>query len=341
VQLSINGTSSAKDLALFSPKVWVTQGATLDIPFTARLLSNGVPQSGQTLNWNIGIGSGTLSPANVATDGAGYARSTLHLNRLAADVQGTVCVAPGNAPCQTFYVMQVLPSALRLQPVSGSFQTIRVGETFQPITVRVTNSATPPNPVMGVAVSFQSMIFLPDADQPVETSGDDGSSQHAMKVLLGSSLVTLVTDSNGLVSLPVSTGGFSRPLEVEITASAGSGTPLQFELPVLAAITPSPGGSTGRARRPGRVTGQRVSTEDAPGPQDAPGRQAQKEVSGKLPSRAPISLMVDEVVDCRPNSLRSAKDQFEPAAAPDAKQEASPARPERECDREKSDDAQK
>jgi hypothetical protein len=111
VQVSINGTSSAKDLALFSPKVWVTQGATLDIPFTARLLGNGVPQSAQTLNWNIGIGSGTLSPAAVATDSAGYARSTLHVNRLAADVQGTVCVAPGNAPCQTFYVMQVLPSA--------------------------------------------------------------------------------------------------------------------------------------------------------------------------------------------------------------------------------------
>jgi hypothetical protein len=68
-----------------------------------------------------------------------------------------------------------------------SFQTVRVGETFQPIWVRVTNSATPPHPVMGVAVVFQSMIFLPDADAPVETSRDDGSSQHAMKVLLGSS----------------------------------------------------------------------------------------------------------------------------------------------------------
>ena len=129
------------------------------------------------------------------------------------------------------------------------------------------NSATPPNPVMGVPVSFQSMIFLPDADEPVEISGDDGSSQHAMKVLLGSSLVTLVTDSNGLASLPVSTGGFSRPLEVEITASAGTGTPLQFELPMLPAITPTPGGSTGRARRPGRVMEQRIRPGDAPRPQ--------------------------------------------------------------------------
>ena len=313
----------------------MTQGATLDIPFTARLLANGVPQSAQTLNWNIGIGSGTLSAAAVTTDGAGYARSTLHLNRLAGDVQGTVCVAPGNAPCQTFYVIQVLPSALKLQRVSGSFQTIRVGQTFQPISIRVTNSATPPNPVMGVPVSFQSMIFLPDADEPVEISGDDGSSQHAMKVLLGSSLVTLVTDSNGLASLPVSTGGFSRPLEVEITASAGTGTPLQFELPMLPAITPTPGGSTGRARRPGRVMEQRIRPGDAPRP------QAQREISEELPSRTPISLFVDEIVDCRPNSLNFAKNQSEPVARADAKKDASPAGQKRECDTERSDDTKK
>jgi hypothetical protein len=257
------------------------------------------------------------------------------VNHLAGDVQGTVCVAPGNVPCQTFYVMQVLPSALKVQPVSGSFQAIRVGETFQPITIRVTNSATPPNPVMGVPVSFQSMIFLPDADAPVETSGDDGSSQHAMKVLLGSSLTTVVTDSNGLASLPVSTGGFSRPLEVEITASAGMASPLQFEFPALPAITPTPGGSTGRARRPGRVTAARVSRADAPPP------QARKEVSGGLPARAPISLMVDEVVECPERPLQSAKNQLETVPAPDAKQEALPAGHKRECDLEKRDDAQK
>ena len=72
VQVSIGGTSSAKDLAVFSPKVWVVQGTTLDVPLAARLLSNGVPLSGQTLNWNIGIGSGTLTPANAMTDGSGW-----------------------------------------------------------------------------------------------------------------------------------------------------------------------------------------------------------------------------------------------------------------------------
>jgi hypothetical protein len=250
VQVSINGTSSAKDLALSSPKVWVVQGATLDVPFSARVLANGAPQSGQTLNWQIGIGSGTMNPATVTTDGDGYGRSTLHLNALAGDVQGTVCVGAGNNPCQTFYVMQVAAAVLKLQPVSGSLQTIRVGESFQPIWVRVTNSATPPNPVMGAPVAFQSMLFLPDEDEPVETggTGDGGSSQHSMKVLLASALNTPVTDVSGLASLLPLTGGLARPLEVEITASAGSSATLEFELPVLPGIAPSPGQSTGRAR---------------------------------------------------------------------------------------------
>ena len=332
VQVSIGGTSSAKDLALFSPKVWVMQGATLDIPLTARLLSTGVPLSGQTLNWSIGIGSGSLNSANSTTDGAGYGRSTLHVSQLAGDVQGTVCVAPGNAPCQTFYVIQVLPSALKLQRVSGSYQTISVGQTFQPITVRATNSATPPNPVTGVPVSFQSMIFLPDADAPVETSGDDGSSQHAMKVLLDSSLVAFVTDSNGLASFPVSTGGFSRPLEVEITASAGTGTPLQFELPMLPAITPTPGGSTGRARRPAPVSvgRQRVET--------VPRTQSPRKVFEEVPvSRMPIPVMVDAILECR--KVNSAA--LEEVAAPDAeKQVAQPVRHEDKCDTKHGSHAQ-
>ena len=249
VQVSISGTSSAKDLALLSPKIWVMQGATLDIPFTARLLANGTPQSGQSLNWQIGIGSGTITPT-ATTNGDGYGRSTLHVNSLTSDVQGTVCVSPGNNPCQTFYVMQVARSSMKLQQVAGGLQTIQVGGSFQPIVVRVTNSATPPNPVMGVPVVFQSMIFLPDEDTPVEVAGDSGSSEHAMKVLLSSSTSTSVTDGSGLATLQPSTGGLARPLEIEITASTANGGTLEFELPVLPVSPASLGKSTGRVRSP-------------------------------------------------------------------------------------------
>jgi hypothetical protein len=249
VQVSINATSSAKDLVLSSPKTWVMQSATVNVPLTARLLANGVAQAGQNLNWQIGIGSATVTSASTMTDGDGYGRNSVRVNAITNDVQGTVCVAPGNNPCQTFYILPVASSALNLTPVSGSLQTIAVGSSFQPITVRITNAASPPNPVMGVPVTFQSYIFLPDEDAPVETAGDAGSSEHAMKVLLASSVSTSTTDAGGLAILSPSTAGLTRPLEIEITATAGS-SKLEFELPVVAAMTPSPGQSTGRARTP-------------------------------------------------------------------------------------------
>jgi hypothetical protein len=258
VQATVNGISSAKDLALLTPKVWVAQGATVDIPFTARLLANGVPLSGQTLNWQIMLGSGSMSPASGMTDGNGYARSTLHVSSLAGDVQGSVCLGPGNNPCQTFYVVQVQSSVLKLQPVAGGTQTIQVGQSLLPITVRITNSATPANPVAGVPVSFLSMMFVPAEDTPVDTSGDGGTSQHPMKVLLGTSQNTVVTDVNGLASFQPTTGGLQRPLEIEIIASASGGGSLFYELPVLASPSPPTGESTGRARVPVHPASTRV-----------------------------------------------------------------------------------
>jgi hypothetical protein len=102
-----------------------------------------------------------------------------------------------------------------------------MGDGFQKVQVRVTNSATPPNPVMGVGVTFQSMVFLRSATSTVDGTGDSGSGQHPMKVLLGSSQSVPLSDSNGLASLVPSTGGIARPLEIEIMATAGTATPLQ------------------------------------------------------------------------------------------------------------------
>ena len=90
VQATVSGTSSAKDLALLTPKVWVTQGATIDIPFRARLQSNGLPLSGQTLNWQIALGSGKLEP-NFGYD----RRQRLCSVRIARQFAGRRCAGHG------------------------------------------------------------------------------------------------------------------------------------------------------------------------------------------------------------------------------------------------------
>ena len=250
VQTTISGTAPAKDISILSPKTWVAQGATVDVPLTARLLANGSPLAGQTLNFIVGIGTATPTPSSAVTDISGYARSSLHLTGFSGDVQGTVCLAPSNNPCQTFYVLMVALSALKLENVAGSVQAIPAGQAFQPIWVRATDSAMPSNPVIGASVAFHTTLFAPYANAPVETNGESSSSHHPQKIVLGSAQSAAITDANGLTSLTPTTGGLNRALQVEIKASAGSSAKLDFQLQALPPLRPmAPGASNGTLRR--------------------------------------------------------------------------------------------
>jgi hypothetical protein len=163
-------------------------------------------------------------------------------------------VAPANNPCQTFYVVAVAPSSLRLENVSGSQQAIWVGQSFRPVSLRVTDSSTPANPVLGATVLVQGAMFLPSGEDEnnEQNNGETSSSNHAMQVVLGSFQTTMVTDGNGIVSFMPSSGGLYRPLDVEVSASAGTTSLLQFEFQQLPAImTGDEGASTGKARLPG------------------------------------------------------------------------------------------
>ena len=260
VQATVSGTSSSTDLAIFTPKVWVAKGTTVDVPLTTRLLSNGSPVSGGTINFQVLLGSGTVTTPSVRTDSTGYARSTLHLSNLSSDVQGSACVAPANNPCQTFYVVSVAPAALRLENVAGSQQDIWVRQSFQPVSLRVTDSSTPVNPVLGATVSVQGAMFLPGGDEAGESNaqnnGEASSSNIAMQVVLASFQITLVTDANGIVTFTPSNGGLYRPMDVDVSASAGTGALLQFDFQQLSAMMSGEGASTGKARAPTGDDGQ-------------------------------------------------------------------------------------
>jgi hypothetical protein len=116
---------------------------------------------------------------------------------------------------------------------------------------------------MDARVTFQSMMFLPDAPVPVEGPGDSGSAHHPMKVLLGSSQTMRVTDANGLATLTPSAGGLARPLQIEVMASTGTATPLQYELSVLPLLSPATGASTGIARRRTQAASRYQNVDDS------------------------------------------------------------------------------
>ena len=224
------------DIALVPQNVSVAQGATMNIMLTTRVLSNGVPQTGQVVNFSLYHGSGTLNPVSPVTNKNGYASTTLKLANFATEVDGNACLGSNNNPCMGFHVFPVRSSSLQLQAVAGDLQLITVGPPFQPITVRITDSSGPPNPVVGASVLFQSLLGRTIADAPIVSGGDTNITRNEMPIILGMSQVSVTSDANGLASMHPSTGGFQGALAILGTVTAGPAS-LPFQLQSLWSMT--------------------------------------------------------------------------------------------------------
>jgi hypothetical protein len=233
VSATLNATESASDIGVFTPYLFIAQGATVSVPLIARVLSNGVPQNNLSVNFIVTKGSGVLSSATASTSSSGYATTTLTVTQIASLVQASACVAPANAPCQTFYANPVPLPQQNLQPVAGAEQ-VSTGAAFQPVVVRVTDSSSPPNPVIAAGVGFQTTVL-----RPVGPPSDGGANptNPPMPVILQVSQSSATSDLNGLASLVPSPGGFSAPLEVDVTITAGTSAWLDYPLFVLPVFT--------------------------------------------------------------------------------------------------------
>jgi hypothetical protein len=234
-QATLVGTASALDLAAIAPTKWVAHGATIDVPLTVRVLNMGVPQNNVAINFRVSKGIGSLSSGTGTTDNSGYASTSVHVTNHTSDVQVTACVAPNNAPCQTFTLFATPASSWRLENVSGSVQVISVGEPFQPLVLRVTDGASPSNPVMGVNLVYDvTLARIPDDNGGGGGGGDDGGGGRGggMPVILGTYTVRVATADGGLASMLPTVGDVQGYCDVLIALSAG---PLisQFHLQVL------------------------------------------------------------------------------------------------------------
>ena len=224
------------DIALFPQSVSVARGATVNVGLTTRVLSNGVPQSGQVVNFSLYRGSGTLNPVSAITDKYGYARTSLQLSNFITEVDGNACAGSNNNPCVGFHEFPVPSSGLQLQAVAGDVQLITVGPAFQPVTVRVTDTSVPPNPVLGVSVLFQSLLGRTNNDAPIVAGGDTIITRNPMPIILGTSQASISTDANGLASMQPSTGGFQGALAILGTVTVGPAS-MPFQLQSLWPMT--------------------------------------------------------------------------------------------------------
>jgi IPT/TIG domain len=222
VQTTLLGTSSPLDLVLMTPPVWIAQGATATLPVIARVLSNGTPVSGTTLIYQITAGNGTLSAASAITDSNGNASVNLQLDAMATSVRVSVCVTPNNSPCQILNATMVQTSSQRLQPVSGMLQIAAPGQSFQPVAIRVIDSAIPPHPVLGASVNFLAYIGRMPGNEPIVWAGEAGISEPNMPVILAKSQAAVQSDINGTATYALTTGGISGNVVVLGTATAGN-----------------------------------------------------------------------------------------------------------------------
>lgn len=263
VSATLNATSSAMDIGADTPYLWIAQGATVRVPIGAWVVSQGKPQSGVTVNFIIDQGSGSLSAASAVTNSSGYASVALSLTNFVANVQLSVCVAPGNSPCQTIYGNAVAAAMLTLQPVAGAGQIV-AGSAFRALTVRVTDSSTPPNPVLGAGVMFQSTVMRPVGNDLAMTPGVTPA---GMPVILSASQRSVQSDVNGLATFTPSIGPFTGPLEIQIQVSAGATATLVDEMRTFPSAanagTPPPANNELRGNMPARAdSAQRVRAED-------------------------------------------------------------------------------
>ena len=255
VAATLSATSSTMDIGVTTPYLWIAQGISISVPLTARVVSLGAPQPGVTVNFFLDQGSGSLSAASATTNASGYASVTLTLANFTTSAQLSACVAPANNPCQSIYANAVAPAMMNLQPVAGAAQVI-TESTFQPLTVRVTDSSTPPNPILGASVFFQSTVLRPSGNNLSPVPGDSTGSP----VILSVSEFTAQSDINGLASMAPSAGSFTGPLAIEIQIYAGTTAALLDEMETFPPL------ATGEASTAPALKAQATATSTRPVP---------------------------------------------------------------------------
>jgi hypothetical protein len=239
VSATVLATLAPSQIGVATPYLYIAQGASLTVPLTARVLSNGVPQSAATVTFNMTTGSGSLSATSATTNSSGYATVNLTLAQFAATVQVNACVPSG--PCAPIYANPVPLAQQILQPVAGENQIVALGQAFQPIIVRVTDSSSPPNPVLGASVAFENIVERSEGNS---AAGNSGQGNPVMPDILSVSQSAALTDFNGLASVEPSAGSFNGALEVNVMAAAGIDAMLNYVLDALPEVAATGGSNT-------------------------------------------------------------------------------------------------
>ena len=246
VSVSTTVTGSTPPLAIVAtpPALWIMKNSTSAIPLSARVLKNGAVAPGTSVEFDLMLGAGKLSPSTVVTNSNGDASTTLTVTNPTSEVRVTACVMPGFTACDTFHIYAVDASMLVLEKL-GLDETLPADQSFDPLWVRVIQPASPPNAMAGVPVHFQTIVYRMLSSGPADSRGESTSGHFAQQMILATADTTVYTDANGLVSITPSYPASMGQLMIEVHAGIANGAGADFLLQTLPPIsTGSPPGAS-------------------------------------------------------------------------------------------------
>ena len=168
----------------------------------------GNPKSGVAVTWARTSGTGTPS-ATATTTGADGTTSITYTLGTTVGIETVVASAAGVTTPVTFTLHTATGGAANIAAVSGNGQTLAIGRTFSPLTVRVVDNAG--NPVTGAHVTWAV----------ASGGGTLTSMQNA-------------TDATGQATATATTGSTTGPMV--ITATLDNGQNVQFGETVSAGL---------------------------------------------------------------------------------------------------------
>lgn len=130
---------TAPTLTALTPTLSVSAGATVSWTVQALVLNNGTPLAGQSVAWQT-TSSGISAQGSIAaiSNASGIATETLTVGPLAEGQQAlTQACVNGTSNCTTYSVTGARPEYAVLEPVSGSTQSMKVGDIPNQIVLRL------------------------------------------------------------------------------------------------------------------------------------------------------------------------------------------------------------
>jgi hypothetical protein len=232
VNATISGSSTATLFAI-KPLTLLLAGSSTSVLLPVRLLSGGVGIAAQPITYTLTSGTGSLSAANATTAGDGSATTSLTVTNISSAVSVVACTP--SLPCATISVQPVTSASLKLQKIGGDNQLLLVGQSAQPISVRVTDSSTPPHALANIPVTISGVVS--SRPGPADCNLSDGVCRPSAAVLLSRFSTTINSGANGLVSFTPTVQTAWGPVQISIVATAGDSGQQALELKV---ISPQP-----------------------------------------------------------------------------------------------------